>query len=329
VRAALILVLALAATPAAAQVSRLPREALDVIPPESRVVDEPGRMRIVEARCRPGGLAGVRQRIVDVAAGEWGVFGFQTVDATQLQTRRLPDGVVADDANPPLAAPRQARPLSRIGRWESDRATYAVVAGYWSATPDGPDVLARQNRQWRDGEGELNWVEPWSAAFISWVMCESGLDTTEVFERDISHRVYVDQAIRAADGEEPQAAYEAHDPGERPLLPGDLLCNSRGRWRYETVADRRPDLGDYAAMHCDVVVRVFDDRVAVIGGNVIQGVTLTLIPLTTEGAAHPRPVGAEDLAGARTLFAHLVLRSDPVPGDALDRTPTVRSLSAP
>ena len=325
-RAALILTLTLAATPATAQVSRLPREVLDVIPPESRVEGAPGRMRIVESRCRPGGLANVRQRIVDVAAGEWGVFGFQTVDATQVQTRRLPDGVVADDANPPLAAPRQARPLSRVGRWESDPATFAIVAGYWSATPDGADVLSRQNRQWRDGEGELNWVEPWSAAFVSWVMCESGLDVPELFRRDISHRVYVDQAIRAADGREPQAAYEAHDPGERPLLPGDLLCNSRGRWRYETVDDRRPDVGDYAAMHCDVVVRVFDDRVAVIGGNVLQGVTLTLIPLATEAAAFPRPVGAEDLAGARTLFAHLVLRSEPIPGDALDRTPTVMSL---
>lgn len=327
-RAALILTLALAATPATAQVTRLPRDVLDVIPPESRVEGEPGRMRIVESRCRPGGLPGVRQRIVDVAAGEWGVFGFQTVDATQVQTRRLPDGVVADAANPRLAAPRQARPLSRIGRWESDPATYAIVAGYWSATPDGAEVLSRQNRQWREGVGELNWVEPWSAAFVSWTMCESGLDVPELFRRDISHRVYVDQAIRAADGREPDAAYEAHDPGERPLLPGDLLCNSRGRWRYETVADRRPDVGDYAAMHCDVVVRVFEDRVAVIGGNVIQGVTLTLIPLTTDGAAHPRPVGAEDLAGARTLFAHLVLRSDLIPGDALDRTPTVRALSA-
>ena len=43
------------------------------------------------------------------------------------------------------------------------------------ATPDGADILSRQNRQWRDGEGEINWVEPWSAAFISWVMCEAGL----------------------------------------------------------------------------------------------------------------------------------------------------------
>lgn len=328
-RAALIVILALAATPATAQVTRLPAEALDVIAPESRVEGEPGRMRIVEARCRPGGLPGVRQRIVDVAAGEWGVFGFQTVDATQVQRRVLPDGVVADAANPRLAAPRQARPLSRIGRWESDPATYPIVAGYWSATPDGPDVLARQNRQWRDGDGELNWVEPWSAAFISWTLCESGLDTPALFRRDISHRVYVDQAIRAADGLELQAAYEAHDPGERPLLPGDLLCNSRGRWRYRTVEDRRPDVGEYAGMHCDLVVRVFDDRVAVIGGNVIQGVTLTLIPLTGQGSAHPRPVGAEDLAGARTLFAHLVLRSDPIPGDALDRTPTVRALTRP
>lgn len=328
-RAALILVAALVALPVQAQVTRLPREVLDVIPPESRVEGRPGAMRITEARCRPGGPAGVRQRIVDVAAGEWGVFGFQTIDARAVQARWLPEGVVDDAVNPLLPAPRQARPLVRIGRWESDRATWPVVAGYWSATPDGPAVLARQNRQWRDGDGELNWVEPWSAAFISWVMCESGLDQPERFRRDISHRVYVDQAIRAADGEAPEAAYAARDPGQAPLLPGDLLCNSRGGWRYETVADRRPDLGEYAGMHCDVVVRVFDDRVAVIGGNVIQGVTLTLIPLTPTQGGWPRPVGAADLAGARTLFAHLVLRSDPIGVDALDQAPTVWALSAP
>lgn len=328
------LVFALGAVGAAASTApwspstRLPREVFDVIPPETRVAGPPGRMRVVERRCRPGRVDWARRRIVDIAVQEWAVFGFQTVDATQVRTRLLPDGVVPDAANPTLARPQQGRPLLRIGRWEGDRRLAATIAGYWSATPDGGEVLARQNRQWRDGEGEINWVQPWSAAFVSWVMCEAGLDQPATFARDISHRVYIDQAIRARDGQAPEAAYVAHDPGEVEIVPGDLLCNARGEARYATLADRRRELGRYAPTHCDIVVSVQDDRLAVIGGNVVNGVSLTLLPLVRAPGRFPRPTGAQDLDGARTLFAHLQLQAAPVAGDAVAMSPTLRALTA-
>jgi len=332
VRGAVAIVLAaLAAAPAEAQGSpgvRLPRAVFDVIPPETRVAGPPGRMRVIERRCRPGRVEWARRRIVDIAVQEWAVFGFQTIDATQVRTRLLPDGVVPDAANPPLARPQQDRPLMRIGRWEGDRRLAATIAGYWSATPDGPRVVARQNRQWRAGEGEINWVEPWSAAFVSWIMCEAGLDRPELFARDISHRVYIDQAILARDGQAPGAAYVAHDPGEAEIVPGDLLCNARGAARYVTLADRRRELGRYAPTHCDIVVSVQDDRLAVIGGNVINGVSLTLLPLVREAGRFPRPAGAQDLDGARTLFAHLQLQAAPIEGAALEASPTLRALTA-
>jgi hypothetical protein len=330
-RIVITLLAALAAAPAEAQGSpgaRLPREVFDVIPPAARVQGAPGRMRVLQTLCRPGRVDWARRRIVDIAVQEWAVFGFQTIDATQVRTRLLPDGVVADVANPPLARPQQDRPLMRIGRWEGDRRLAATIAGYWSATPDGGQVLARQNRQWRDGEGEINWVQPWSAAFVSWVMCEAGLDQPAAFARDISHRVYIDQAIRARDGQAPEAAYVAHDPGEVEIVPGDLLCNARGEARYATLADRRRELGRYAPTHCDIVVSVQDDRLAVIGGNVINGVSLTLLPLVREPERFPRPVGAQDLEGARTLFAHLQLQAPPIDGDALAMSPTLSALTA-
>ena len=259
---------------------------------------------------------------------EWAAFGYQTIDARPVETRRLPDGVVAETANPLRPAPRNARHMLRLGTWESSRAADATIAGYWSATPDGVSLLARQNRQWRAGDhGPVDWVQPWSAAFVSWVMCEAGLGDPGQFERDISHRVYIDQAIRARDGAEPAAAYVAYDAGEQPIEPGDLLCNSRGGVDYRGLADRRPEMGEYAPAHCDIVVRVDADRINVIGGNVVQGVSLTLLPLTSEGSAHPRPLAADDLPGARTIFAHLKLRADPVEPDAMDRSPTIRALT--
>lgn len=311
----------------AQSVERLPRASFDVIPPSERVVGRRGSMRVVQSGCRVGPTEWARRRIVDVTVQEWGVFGFQTIDLRGVRERRLPDGVVPDALNPRLDSPQQDRSIVAVGRWEHTPALAATIAGYWSATPDGSDILSRQNRQWRDGEGEINWVEPWSAAFISWVMCEAGLGEMAQFERDISHRVYIDQAIRARDGERPRAAYVAHDPGEIAIMPGDLLCNSRGGVRYQSLADRRPDMGRFATTHCDVVVGIEGDTVAVIGGNVLNGVSLTLLPLVEGQGTYPAVLSGADLDGARTMFAHLSLQADPVEATALDASPTIRALN--
>ena len=328
-RAAVALLVLLLAAPATAQ-DRLPREVLDVIPPSERVTGERGDMRIVQRACRVGPTHWARRRIVEIAAQEWAAFGFQTFDAREVETRRLPEGVVADSANPLLPAPRQARYGVRFGAWESDRRMDASVAGYWSATRDGDEILARQNRAWRDGEGETYWVEPWSAAFVSWVMCEGGLGDMNQFARDISHRVYIDQAIRARDGQAPDAALMAHDAGEAEIQPGDLLCNARGSASYRTLADRRRDTGEYAPLHCDIVVRV-DAQAGLfhmIGGNVMNSVTLTILPGVRDGE-HLRPLAEDDLEGARTMFAHLKLRAPAIEPNALDATPTIRAMNAP
>lgn len=328
VRAALTaLLIGVIATPVMAQAPRLPRDVFDVIGPGERVAGERGAVRVIQTECRVGPTHWARRRIVDVAVQEWAAFGFQTLDSGVIETRRLPDGVVAESANPARQAPAIARRALRFGTWENSSRADAAIAGYWSATPDGARVIARQNRQWSDAAGEAYWVEPWSAAFISWVMCEAGLGDPGQFQRDISHRVYIDQAIRARDDESGEAAYVAYDAGEQPITPGDLLCNARGASSYRNLADRRRELGEYASTHCDIVVRVGEDRVNVIGGNVLEGVSLTLLPLVRDGAAHPRPVSGDDVAGARTIFAHLKLRADPVEDAAMDVSPSIRALA--
>ena len=330
-RAALATLIALGlAAPVHAQTARLPREAFDVIPPSERVAGDPGDMRVTQSGCRVGPTDWSRRRIVDVAVQEWAFFGFQTVDARPVEAGRLPDGVVPDALNPRRPAPRQARHMLRFGDWENRERVTATVAGYWSATPDGADVIGDQNRQWRRTDRPIDWVQPWSAAFISWVMCEGGLGDMGQFARDISHRVYIDQAIRARDGAAPDAAFVAHDAGETEIQPGDLLCNARGSASYRSLADRRRDTGEYAPLHCDIVVRVDLDAglFHLIGGNVLNSVTLTILPGLRDGD-HLRPLAEDDLDGARTMFAHLKLRAPAIEPNALDATPTIRTMNAP
>lgn len=339
VTAACALLAAPAAPLAQSSQPRLPREVFDVIAPSERIEGRRGAFRIVQPGCRVGPLgAHTRRRIVDIAVQEWGVFGFQTLDLVATEERALPtvDGlqIVPDALNPRLDRPRLARRTLRLGRWEDDDPVLSTVAGYWSATPDGAAVIAKQNRIWSSwfGDQGIGWVEPWSAAFVSWVMCEAGLGERETFRRSIAHWEYVDQAIEALDnpGARSASAYVARDYGEAEIHPGDLLCGSRGAADYRSLADRRPHMGVYAPLHCDIVVKVDAGQSAifVIGGNVLNSVSLSALRAEAMGAGLS-PAPEVRIAGARRWFAHLQLQTGPIESDALDRSPTIRALQTP
>ena len=107
------------------------------------------------------------------------------------------------------------------------------IAGYWSTTSDGSWIIDRQNAVWSGPRGiGADWRDPWSAAFVSWVMCESGLGDANRFQRAIAHHRYIDQAIEARGDKPSQAAFVAYDVGEFSIEPGDLLCLARrsGPW---------------------------------------------------------------------------------------------------
>ena len=331
---ALAAILALAATDSFAQgqqgarYRRLSPEIFDVTPPSERVRGAPGDMVVVPRACRTLPTAQVRRRIVDITVQEWGFFGFPITDATHVEHRILPQGIVPDAVNPQTGTPRVERRYPRLGTYEDSERVAASIAGYWAVTPEGPGILAAQNRAWKGpGGDDVTWQEPWSAAFISWIMCEAGLGTPQQFVRAVAHHSYVDQAIRARDGAAPQAAFVAYDPGEAAISPGDLLCNA-ARPNYRSIADRRRVLGVGARSHCDVVVKVDEagKRVFVIGGNSHRSVSMILLPATREPGKHLRPGNGTELVGMRTTFAHLKLRAEPIEANALDNSPTVRSL---
>ena len=258
--------------------------------------------------------------MVNVAVQEWAFFGFRVVDQTDVNYRAeffdggaLPDG------------PRNGPRPSRLPAPEAARVA-ASIAGYWAVTPEGSWIVAKQNEWWNGEYGTgVRWNAPWSAAFISWVMCEAGLGAPDQFKRAIAHHAYIDQAIRARDGRAPQAAFVAYDAGETAIAPGDLLCSSR-RPAYRTIAQRRNQLGIGARSHCDVVVKVDEarERILAIGGNVRGVVALKLLRATREAG---KPLRLIDMEEARPIFAHLKLRAAPIEANALDASPTFKAFA--
>ena len=295
-----------------ADYGRLPAKTLDVTPPSERVRGAIGEMSARQMACRSVPLAQTRRRIVDAAVQEWGFFGFPIVDYTDVD----------DEAS--LYRARARFP----GLPEEEAVRLApTVAGYWAVTPQGSNMIERQNRAW-DGPWGIDgrWADPWSAAFISWVMCEAGLGEAGQFQRAVAHWTYIDQAIRARDGNAANAGFVAYDPGEQPLAPGDMLCSSR-RPTYRSVSERRRQMGNGARTHCDIVVKVDDvgKRIFAIGGNVRRAVSLKLFPAVRAQGKNWRPV---DLSfdDERPMFAHLKLRARAIEANALDNSPTIKAL---
>jgi hypothetical protein len=339
-------------------VERLPGETLAVTSPATRVRGEPGQMQVVETSCQSQPMAGVRQRIVSIALQEWAYFGFSVADETVERAadfgaanpsagRGGPPGVGevvvggADslDNGDGFAAGGEpfandeafgGRRFPRNFSWmnpEQSARLAGSIAGYWAITGDGAWIIDRQNQAWTDNGVATRWRDPWSAAFISWVMCESGIAESSRFDRAINHHTYIDQAIVARDGANTETAYLAYDVGEQPIEAGDLLCAAR-RPTYDSLDERRSQLGDGIRSHCDIVVKLEPEqsRVLAVGGNVRGSVSLKLLAadfVSGEGSAS----GVESVGRGRgQIFAHLKLRAEPLTGDAVRTSPTLQKL---
>jgi len=272
---------------------RLPFETFSVMPPSDRVAGVPGRMQVVDRSCRQYPANEVRQRIVDIARQEWQWFGSTVIDMTEQQELDRNNG--------------------RFSRWwrtnwmtveEAERLA-DDVAGYWAAAPDSSWIVEKQNRRWNELGITARWRDFWSAAFISWVMCEAGLGKKEQFQRAIAHHTYIDQAIRARDGLETEAVYVAYDVGEKEIQPGDMLCRG-SRPAYRNLEERRSQMGQGARTHCDIVMELDEanKQIKVIGGNVRGSVRMKFLPAEKTGEQYFVPVPY----GERMIFSHLSLQ---------------------
>lgn len=123
---------------------------------------------------------------------------------------------------------------------------------------------------------------PWSAAFVSFVMNRAGVPG---FNPSASHIDYIRDAYRFP-GVSP---YALSDPDTTPPAAGDLLCFSRGASDLGTQGFRdflASGSGDGMNMHCDIVVAANpggDEKLYLVGGNILQGVTMRVLPLNRNG----------------------------------------------
>jgi hypothetical protein len=182
----------------------------------------------------------VRERMVLLARQEWTLFGQPVVVHGTNGVARLEfEGAATHEIQPAM--------LSR-------------VLMYWYAVTRLPIV---------GNQGEL---EPWSAAFISWLAKSAGL-TPEDFPLTVLHWDYIERALEAREG----ARFAAHDPRAYAPKVGDLVCISRSNAVAGFTELRR---GPY---HCDLVVGVEAGEIDAIGGNVGDAVALARYEVDERG----------------------------------------------
>ena len=122
---------------------------------------------------------------------------------------------------------------------------------------------------------------PWSAAFVSWVMQRAGVPG---FVSSGSHYDYV-RAARSNPGGSP---YQFLEPTGTAPGVGDLLCYVRGGRIYgpQGLAAAIDGGTTGLPMHCDIVAAVDpgnDGKAYLIGGNVLQAVTMRVLNLNATG----------------------------------------------
>jgi hypothetical protein len=199
---------------------------------------------------KAAGMSFQKSMILTLARREWEYFGKQTV---------LFDG--------------EEESIPHVGKWEDDEEAYSVrVNWYWRAV-DKPRLNGNDCHQ------------PWSAAFVSWIMREAGVPEYQ-FPAAEAHRDYLIPIMNGAG--DPDAAFVPHAIDEYQPRPGDLICATRGRPNESLDGlDPRLILLDHAKLHCDIVVDRDGDFLSAIGGNVRNSVSKTTMKLDPNGFVQP------------------------------------------
>jgi len=194
-----------------------------------------------------------RAKIIEVAKEEWIYFGQQKV-------------VIEGDEES----------IPHVGFWEDDDFGHSDrINQYWRAV--GKSRLTGNDCK-----------EPWSAAFVSWVMQTAGVPES-LFPPAIAHKSYLTRFLARADG--PNAVLIPHTIQEYKPKPGDLICANRGRHAPTEVIEEIPDTLN-PKLHCDIVVDTKGQTLHAIGGNVRNSVSKTILALSPEGYlqfTHRRP----------------------------------------
>jgi len=176
----------------------------------------------------------VKATILALTRGEWEAFGRQRV--------YWEDGVQV---------------IKPVGLWEDDKLGSERVAEYWRVLDADSELTGK------------DCADPWSAAFISWVMIRAGVDPRQ-FTRSAAHRNYLKTVIAHAN--DPGFKFRPRSPADYAPRSGDIICRGRGSTREITDFHALPE---DAELHCDIVVANANSKLESIGGNVRQSVSLS------------------------------------------------------
>ncbi|MEA5511845.1 DUF2272 domain-containing protein [Crocosphaera sp. UHCC 0190] len=130
------------------------------------------------------------------------------------------------------------------------------------------------------GKGQIGkWNEyPWSAAFISYIMQKSGAGNQ--FKYSGRHATYIVDSVKNRDTQ--NYPFRGYPIDQKEPEIGDLICAPRGSSK-DLVYDKILQEGDFTS-HCDIVVAKNDNKnIEVIGGNVGDTVSKTIVLLNSKG----------------------------------------------
>jgi len=180
------------------------------------------------------------------------------------------------------------------------------VAGYWrdsgtlgamGAIPGASSCMQPAGNRYTDSDCRAFLIDnPWSAAFISWVMTRAGVPG---FVRSPRHIDYIRAAYQGSANGTP---YRLADPALEKPTPGDMLCFLRDRSSTLNYTGLVQALGSGRTgnwkSHCEIVVSANmggDRTLYLVGGNVANSVVMRKLTLDRTGllelpkASEPKP----------------------------------------
>lgn len=168
--------------------------------------------------------------------------------------------------------------VTNAGHKEGDDGFFQRVGTYWK---EGVNISGIDGR---------NHDEPWSAAFISYIMKKAGAGSRFFYNEQ--HSQYISRAIGDFLQRRTDAGYWGCRLTEARPQVGDIVC-----WSRQSGIDYDHQHGGDYKGHCDLVVSVRDGGVDVIGGNVGDSVTKRPLALDQRGLLQ------ETVENGETLFA--------------------------
>jgi hypothetical protein len=194
----------------------------------------------------PARKPAVKRAMISRAKREWEFFGHQTVT---------------------MKGSKESIP--NVGAWEDDSSRYSGrVNAYWRAVGK-PGLYGVDCRQ------------PWSAAFMSWVVGGAGVPSSQ-FTRAPAHWIYLSSTIEKSPY--PGRYFVPRRIADYSPNPGDLICAYRdGSRSYSGSGYTSANGVRGKPTHCDLVIGKSGRKLEAIGGNVRNSVSKVTLELDGSG----------------------------------------------